>query len=148
MADGPVTAADLRRHMVEIEMERMRALEAKKAAADRAAHDFADHFLHDHLTKQELAAGKAKVIAAVENGHFEALVMRFPASLCTDGGRAINNALEGWEQTLPGKAGELYRLWRERGRAAGYHFRAEILNYPNGMLGDVGIFWSWAAPAV
>ena len=41
---------------------------------------------------------------AVRNGLSEVQVYRFPNSLCTDRGRAINQMEPGWEKTLTGMA--------------------------------------------
>ena len=77
-----------------------------------------------------------KVVSAAEHGQFEVQVMRFPSKLCTDGGRAINNGLPGWERTLPGKAHEAYEVWVRAGRGKGFRLFAKILDYPGGMPGD------------
>lgn len=141
-----MTAADLRREMAELENEKLRRYLKQKEKADRAFHEFVDHFLHDHLTKQDFAAMRRKVLDAARHGRFEVLAMRFPASLCADGGRAINNGLSGWEETLPGKAREAYEVWSKAGRKKGFRFMAKILDFPHGMPGDVGLFVSWAPP--
>jgi len=122
-------------------------MEALKAAADRAAGEMARTFLHDESPEDGLAAVRTRVVAAMERGEFEAEIMRFPSALCSDGGRAINNALENREQTLPGRAAAPHARWREHGRPAGCHPRAAIVNYPDGMPGDVGLVLSRAAPS-
>ena len=81
---------------------------------------------------------------AVENGLTSVQVYRFPHTLCTDGGRAINQVEAGWETTLTGVPKELYDFWQRQLRARGYHIRYEIIDYPGGMPGDVGIILSWA----
>ncbi|HSA82287.1 MAG TPA: hypothetical protein VLE23_15835 [Geminicoccaceae bacterium] len=75
------------------------------------------------------------------------MVFRFPSDICTDGGRAINNGLAEWPQTLTGQARELYRYWHETLRPAGYRLRARILDYPGGVPGDAGFTLSWDACA-
>jgi hypothetical protein len=89
---------------------------------------------------------RASVIVnrAVENGLSSVQVYRFPHTLCTDGGRAINQVEEGWEKTLTGVPKEIYDFWQRQLRARGYHIRYEIIDYPGGMPGDVGIILSWA----
>ena len=64
---------------------------------------------------------KAAIIVnrAVENGLTSVQVFRFPNHVCTDNGRAINQAEEGWEQTLTGVPKEIYEFWkRQLNRAA------------------------------
>ena len=80
---------------------------------------------------------------AVENGQMSVQVFRFPHSLCTDNGRAINQAEAGWEKTLTGIPKEIYDFWARQLQPRGYHIRYETLNYPGGMPGDIGIFLSW-----
>jgi len=70
-------------------------------------------------------------------------VARFPNSLCTDGGRAINQQEPGWEQTLTGVPREMYVLWSKYFRERGYKLRAQIVDFPNGMPGDVGLTLIW-----
>lgn len=140
----PVSAAELRQHIAELEAEKMRILAEKRAKADEAMDRMAQDFVHQHLSEDELDDLRSKVRHAVDNGHMEVMVMRFPSRLCSDKGRAINNALENWPQTLPGKAADLYALWEERARPAGYKLRAMIIDYPGGMPGDVGLFLNWS----
>src|SRR5262249_11902166 len=89
---------------------------------------------------------KAAVIVnrAVENGLTSVQVYRFPHTLCNDNGRAINQAEGGWEKTLTGIPKEIYDFWQRQLKARGYHIRYEIIDYPGGMPGDVGIILSWA----
>ena len=88
---------------------------------------------------------KASIIInrAVENGQMSVQVFRFPHSLCTDNGRAINQAEAGWEKTLTGIPREIYEFWKRQLQPRGYHIRYETINYPGGMPGDVGIILSW-----
>jgi hypothetical protein len=80
---------------------------------------------------------------AVSNGRSEIQVYRFPNKLCTDNGRAINQQESGWEQTLTGVPKEIYQLWDRHFRSRGYKLKAEIVSFPNGMPGDVGITLKW-----
>lgn len=84
-----------------------------------------------------------KLRNAAERGDTEILVMRFPNEVCTDKGRAINNSEERWPETLTGRPRQAYELWRERLKPVGYRLKAMIVEWPNGMPGDVGFFLSW-----
>ena len=88
---------------------------------------------------------KASIIInrAVENGQMSVQVFRFPHSLLSDNGRAINQAEAGWEGTLTGIPKEIYDFWKRQLQPRGYHIRYETLNYPGGMPGDIGIILSW-----
>jgi hypothetical protein len=81
---------------------------------------------------------------AIQNGKTEIQVYRFPHTLCTDGGRAINQQEPGWPSTLTGVPSEIYVLWDKYFRPRGYKLRAEIIDFPHGMPGDVGMTLKWA----
>jgi hypothetical protein len=85
----------------------------------------------------------AMIERGVANGLTEVLIMRFPNSLCTDRGRAINQQEPGWETTLTGLPKELYDFWHPQLRPLGYKLRFQIIDFPDGMPGDVGITLKW-----
>ncbi|SEN93947.1 hypothetical protein SAMN02990966_00607 [Rhodospirillales bacterium URHD0017] len=127
--------------------------EGEKAAAAMRQHNAAEEekkALLARLTKpsglsDDEVAEKASIIInrAVENGLMSVQVFRFPPSLCTDNGRAINQAEPGWENTLTGIPKEIYGFWRRRLQPEGYQIRYEVIDYPGGMPGDIGITLSW-----
>jgi hypothetical protein len=84
-----------------------------------------------------------KLQIAAEQGKGELLVMRFPNVMCTDGGRAINNSETGWPETLTGRPRQAFEFWSDRLRPAGYGLKAMIVDWPDGMPGDVGFFLTW-----
>ena len=57
---------------------------------------------------------------AVRNGLTEVQVYRFPNTLCTDKGRAINQMEAGWENTLTGIPKEIFQLWTDYLKPRGY----------------------------
>ena len=69
--------------------------------------------------------------------------MRFSSEYCTDGGRAINNLEPDWPQSLTGFAKRAYEFWQKELQPKGYKLRAQIMDFPGGMPGDVGIFFRW-----
>jgi len=84
-----------------------------------------------------------KLRIAAEQGKNELMVMRFPHVMCADRGRAINNAEAGWPETLRGRPRQAYEFWRDRLQAAGYGLNAMIVDWPDGMPGDVCFFLTW-----
>ena len=101
-------------------------------------------FMSADYTDQELDILLSRVVTAAKNGEYEYEVMDFPASYCTDKGRAINNSEKSWADTLQGKARRFYEQWEKYGRPNGYHLKVKVLSYPDGFLGDVGMFLDWS----
>lgn len=97
------------------------------------------------LSEDEKVKLAATVIQrAVRNGLSEVQVYRFPNSLCTDKGRAINQMEAGWEKTLTGIPKEIYQLWADYLQPRGYRIRYQVIDFPGGMPGDIGIVIAWA----
>ena len=100
------------------------------------------------LTPEKIAEIKhnlaTKTRAAAGRGETEVLVMRFPSALCTDKGRAINNAEADWPSTLTGRPRQAYEFWKEHLQPAKYKLRAIIIDWPGGLPGDVAFFLSWS----
>src|SRR3979411_1879489 len=80
---------------------------------------------------------------AVRNGLTEVQVYRFPNTLCTDGGRAINQREPGWENTLTGIPKEIFQLWADYLKPRGYRIGYQIIHYPDGGPGDIAITIAW-----
>jgi len=80
---------------------------------------------------------------AVRNGLTEVQVYRFPNSLCTDNGRAINQQEQVWEKTLTGIPKEIFQLWVDYLKPRGYRIGYQIIDYPGGVPGDIAITIAW-----
>ncbi|HEY5713454.1 MAG TPA: hypothetical protein VIT38_16275 [Allosphingosinicella sp.] len=135
-------------------LQRLALVEAEEAAKEARAQVQAEEerkALIDQLTKpsgisdEEAIQRAVKLIeSAVRNRKNEIQVYRFPNRLCTDGGRAINQGERGWEDTLVGIPQEILALWQRHFKDKGYGMRVEIVDFPNGMPGDVGMTLTWA----
>jgi hypothetical protein len=135
-------------------MEKLALAEAEKAeaASRRQAEAEAEKkLLLEKITKpsgvsDEEAMQRVAVIIqrALSNGQTEVQVYRFPNQLCTDHGRAINQQEPGWEKTLTGLPKEMYEFWDRQLRPLGYKLRFQIVDWPDGLPGDVGITLKWA----
>jgi hypothetical protein len=128
----------------------MEAEKAEQYARRAAAAEAEKTALIDQLSKPSGLSEDAKVKLAatviqrpVKNGLKEVQVYRFPNFLCTDHGRAINQSEAGWEKTLTGIPKEIYQLWHDYLQPRGYRIRYEIIDFPGGMPGDVGVTLSW-----
>jgi hypothetical protein len=121
--------------------------EARKAAEAEAEKDaLLAHFRNPSGVSDEQAVRRAMAIIerAIGNGQTEVQVYRFPNALCTDGGRAINQQEAGWQGTLTGVPKEVYALWERQFRPRGYKLKAEIVDFPGGVPGDVAFTLGWA----
>jgi hypothetical protein len=134
-------------------MEKLALAEAERADEARRRQTEAEaekKMLVDKLTKpsgvsDEEALRRVAVIVqrAASNGLTEVQVYRFPNSLCSDHGRAINQGEAGWEKTLTGLPKEMYEFWSRQLRPRGYKIRFQIVDYSGGVPGDVGITLKW-----
>ncbi len=141
----PVVSAEaLRMTILKKEMERLEAQDKAREAEQKKHAAFADDFLHHHVTEEERAMVRRMVLNAVKDGKFEALVYSFPSELCTDSGRAINNADPEWPKTLQGKAKEFFDAYEKTAKPLGYRLKAMVISFPDGMPGDIGFFLNWA----
>lgn len=96
------------------------------------------HFDDDRFTALLTAMRRT-----AEAGGKRYLALTFPSDACTDRGRKINCAEKEWGATLQGEAADLFRLWQTVLRPQGFRLTAEVLNFPNGMPGDVGLTVTW-----
>lgn len=140
------SAEELRKKALELQMlemerdEKIKSREAKKHA------EFVEEFFREHIGEKERDIIKRLVMKAASDGKYEALIYSFPSSFCTDAGRAINSSSSDWEETLQGKAKELHQLFLDVAKPQGYGLNAMIINFPDGMPGDVGFFLTWEPP--
>jgi hypothetical protein len=96
------------------------------------------------LSEEEKVKLASTVIQrAVRNGLTEVQVYRFPNSLCTDRGRAINQMEPGWHKTLTGVPLEIFQLWSDHLKPRGYRIKYQIVDFPGGMPGDIVITLVW-----
>ena len=139
------TAKDLQVKIAHAEAEKASAAIKAHAAAEAEKQAFLDRLSKPSGLTDEQVIEKASHIVnrAVENGLTSVQVLRFPNHLCTDNGRAIDQAEDGWEKTLTGIPKELYFFWERQLKPAGYHIKYEIIDRPGGMRGDVAVFLSW-----
>ena len=104
--------------------------------------------LHEMFMAKEIPADarervNSAVRRAAEQGLNEVRVITFAASYCNDGGRRINNNEPDWPDSLEGYAKKAHAYFEKELRPLGFKIRVEILDYPGGMPGNVGLFLSW-----
>ena len=118
------------------------------------------------LTDTIVQSGLDRIKRAFERGETELMFSSFPSNFCTDGGRAIINAgaspinkpskddlaarsdEPGWLETMPAGVHKVYDYWKNNLKPGGFGFSARIINYPGGVPGDVGLFFTWPKSAL
>ncbi|MEZ5824977.1 MAG: hypothetical protein R3C97_09610 [Geminicoccaceae bacterium] len=134
---------DVKARAAEVERESLR--KAMESMKKREAHEEDLHaaFLHEDLNPAWREKLSRSILNAVEHHLSEVQVMRFPSSWCSDKGRAINNFEPDWPKTLTGMAARAWEVYEKELKPLGYKAKAQILNFPGGMPGDVGLFIHW-----
>jgi hypothetical protein len=134
---------ELRKTTQEKEMVRAQeVLEADKRRADER-HHLQEAFMNREIQKDGKERLRKALLAAAERGEDHLRVFTSPSELCTDGGRAINNADPDWPKTLVGYAARAYEFYKVELQPHGYRLRAEILDFPGGKPGEVGVTLAW-----
>ena len=147
--DAPVelpSAKTLMKQIAQKEADKASEYMRQQTAAETEKKHLIERLSKPSGVSDEEGIRRATVVIqrAAANGLTEVQIFRFPNSLCTDRGRAINNQEPGWENTLTGVPKEIYQLWQRAFRAKGYKLRFQIVDFPKGMPGDVGVTLSWS----
>lgn len=139
------SAADLRKTMALAEAEKASEAMRRKTQEEADKKALLDKFEKASGVDDEerMKRAAAMINRAVANGLTELAIFRFPKELCTDRGRAINNQEPGWEATLTGLPKELYDFWHKHMRERGYRLKVQVVDFPGGVPGDLGMSLSW-----
>jgi hypothetical protein len=142
---GTFSAADLRRRMAEREAakaaEEMRRMKEHEEGQKAVMEEFRKPPARTPDQLMELLM--QLVNRTAERGQSEVQIYRFPNDLCSDRGRKINNSEPEWETTLEGRPKLGYEFWRDHLRPLGFGLKAQVLEYPGGMPGDIGFILTW-----
>ena len=142
---GLFSAADLKRRMAEREAakaaEEARHMQEQEEKQKAVMAEF--HKPPERTADQLMQLVIGLVSHAAERGQSEVQVYRFPNALCSDRGRRINNSEHDWETTLEGRPKLGYEFWHDHLRPLGFGLKAEVLEYPGGIPGDIGFFLTW-----
>ncbi len=143
LGEAKVTAADFRGLVADHELEELhhREEDSRKAARRRKA--TVQQLVDQHIGDENWRALLHRARETAEHGKKEMLLLRFPSQLCSDGGRAINAPEPDWSTTLRGEAAELYLRWEHDLKPRGFHLKAQVLDFPGGVPGDIGLFLVW-----
>jgi hypothetical protein len=139
------TAKDIMKQIALKEAEKASAAIHERTAADAEKQALLERFSKPSGVSDEdrMARAAAIIKRAADNGLTEVEVFRFPNVLCTDHGRAINQSEPGWETTLTGLPKEIFEFFEKYLKPRGYRLAYQIVDFPGGMPGDVGVTLKW-----
>ena len=134
---------ELKRVADEKETEKLREVLARRQKEEDEENRARQDFMAREIRPDGIERFNGWVRRAAEQGRNEIEILRFPSQYCTDHGRAINNFDADWPRTLTGFAEKVYAAYLEYLKPREYTIRAQILNYPDGGLGEVGLYVGW-----
>ena len=138
--DTFMSVADLKKYVTQRELAKASASVANMSAAEKARKEYMQKLAVPMVITRGLLA---KVKTMAERGGNELLIGRFPVDLCTDHGRALNQSEPDWPETLTGVPRQVYEVWKETLQPLGYGLKAEIVDWPEGLPGEAGLFLTW-----
>lgn len=138
-----LTPADLKKMAEQIENAKAQEALAKQKALEEQQDELRREFMEREIREDALRRVNNAIRHAVEAGQSEVMLFKFASAFCTDKGRAINNFDPSWPDTLTGFARKAYDAYLVDLEPVGYRMRAQILDYPDGNLGDAGLFLTW-----
>ena len=145
-----LTGSSLSADAVRAYLHSKKAEEEAKQRAFEASTKIELDKLHESFNGREVQPEAMDRIATlvrktIDMGDKQALVLRFPSDWLPDQGRAITNHDKDWYEKLDGFPKRAYDFFKRELEPRGFQIRAEILNWPGGMPGDVGFFLQWKA---
>lgn len=126
-------------HEHALEQEAAARRQAGDAARKARIEELAGRRLEEAQWRQTLTNARH----AAATGLREYMLTRFPAQLCSDGGRAINAPDPLWPETLRGEPADIFRRWRDDLQPLGFRIAAQIVDFPDGVPGDAALFLIW-----
>jgi len=140
---GLLRPTDLQQISSDAEMAKMDEERQLKQKKDRQQQELREAFMSREVHPEAIERINNAVSVAAKQGNHQIQVLTFPSSFCSDGGRRINIADPEWPSTLEGFAKQAYEFYQKELRPLGYKLNAEIISFPGGMPGDVGLFLRW-----
>ena len=140
---GLLRPEDLNKITVDAEMEKMDEERKIKKKKELDQLELREAFMEREVHPEVIERINTAVRIAAKDGKHQIQVLTFPCSFCSDGGRRINIADKEWPQTLTGFAKKAYDFFEKELRPLGYKLHAEIISFPGGMPGEVGLFLKW-----
>jgi hypothetical protein len=135
--------ADLNEIIGDAEMKKMDEERQRKQKKEQEVRELREAFMERDIHPEVMDRLNKVIRIAAEQGLKEVQVITFPASFCTDGGRRINNMLPDWPDSLEGFAKRAYEFYQKELRPLGYKLHAQVIDFPGGVPGEIGLFLKW-----
>lgn len=134
---------DLRKIADDLDMAKAKKMLEHMKIEEAERDGLREAFLSREIHPQVKERVNTAIRRAAEQGNRQLLALTFPASYCNDSGRSINNMEPDWPQSLEGFAKRAYEYFMAELKPLGYKLTAQVLDYPGGMPGSVGLYLSW-----
>ena len=141
--DGDLSAVSFRDLALQFRQHETSHREEVKVQLAETHHKQAKEMLQARLAESSWQHMLRNARAAAQKGEEEQLLLRFPSELCTDHGRAINAPDPAWPATLRGLAAEIFLRWKKELQPQGFGLAARVVEFPDGVPGDIGLFLEW-----
>jgi len=138
-----VRPTDLDQIATDAEVARMQEDRKLKQKKEQQILELREAFMKREIHPDVFERINQAVKNAAQQGSHQLQIITFPSTYCNDRGRRINIADPEWPSTLQGFARKAYEFFDKELRPLGYKLHAEIISYPGGMPGDVGLFLKW-----
>ena len=138
-----ISAEELRSMMAHKQAKEVEKKQQEESKAEKEKKELEAFFMTTKITNKERQRFRERVNRLAEQGESELMVFSFPSEFCSDGGRAINNKQPDWPESLTGRAKQAFELWEQDAKPLGYKLDARVLNYPDGIIGEIGLFVLW-----
>ena len=139
-----LSVKELRQRIEEAAQAKHASAEAALSKAEQQRQELIKQLMKDEPFDERTIKGFLyRLKEAALKGENEIMVARFPNELSNDHGRSINQAEPGWPETLIGRPRQVYLIWKEHLQPLGYHLKAQIVDWPHGLPGDIALYISW-----
>jgi hypothetical protein len=145
-AGGGFSADSIRAYVARKKEAALAEQRAHEAAAKAEREKLREAFMEREIHPDALDRLAAVVRKAADAGDKQAMLFQFPSDWLPDQGRAITNRERNWHEKLDGFAKRAYDYFERELAPRGFQLRAEIVDWPGGMPGDVGFFLQWKRP--
>ena len=140
---GLLRPLDLKQIASDAEIAKMEEERRLKEGKERQKMELREAFESREIHAKAIERINNAVSLAAKNGHHQLQVVTFPCSFTSDGGRRINIGDPEWPSTLQGFAKKAYEFYEKELRPLGYKLTAEIISFPGGIPGEVGLTLKW-----